>query len=177
MGLDSVEAPAKPWPDQAPVVALSTTPSLDALVPAQIEAVGDLKVMLKSLTALTSGGAAWGEKTAATFRQDVVDALDTPSRRSFTHAPWRSLAQSCRGKPSPLRRWRKPPAGRAEMAVLWPARSFSTSNGLGSHGIRRAGCARRCLAILTVPSSPLPEMAVSSWRLPRSRRPCVRNFL
>jgi acetolactate synthase-1/2/3 large subunit len=80
VGLDCVELQPKSWPYQVPVIALASTASLDALLPAQIEAVGDLKAMLKSLATLTSGGAAWGERAAATFRRDVVDALNTPSR-------------------------------------------------------------------------------------------------
>src|SRR6516164_8146739 len=76
VGLDGVELQPKPWPYQVPVIALSSTPSLDALVPAQIEAVGDLKAVLRSLTALASGGSAWGEKAAAIFRQNVADVLN-----------------------------------------------------------------------------------------------------
>src|SRR3546814_20755166 len=63
-----------------PVIALSNLPSLDALVPSEVEALGDLKVLLARLAAWTREGDNWGEKAAATFRQDVVAALDTPAK-------------------------------------------------------------------------------------------------
>ena len=49
IGLDAVELQPKPWPYDIPVIALSPTPSLDALVPARLEVIGDLKPLLARL--------------------------------------------------------------------------------------------------------------------------------
>jgi acetolactate synthase-1/2/3 large subunit len=42
VGLDAVELQPKPWPYTLPVLSLSSTPSTDALVPADPEIIGDL---------------------------------------------------------------------------------------------------------------------------------------
>src|SRR3546814_9226057 len=63
-----------------PVIALSYLPSRGALVPSEVEALSDLKVLLARLAEWTREGDNWGEKAAATFRQDVVAALDTPAK-------------------------------------------------------------------------------------------------
>src|SRR5262249_56840740 len=79
VGLDAVELQPKPWPYTLPVLALSSIPSLDAFVPADPEIVGDLKALLAGLAQWAPEGTNWGEKAAKTFRQDVRDALNTPS--------------------------------------------------------------------------------------------------
>ena len=45
VGLEAIELQPKPWPYALPVLALSNTPSLDAVVPAAPEVVGDLKTL------------------------------------------------------------------------------------------------------------------------------------
>jgi acetolactate synthase-1/2/3 large subunit len=57
VGLDAVELQPKPWPYTLPVLALSGTPSLDALVPAEPEVVGDLKSILAGLAEWATAGA------------------------------------------------------------------------------------------------------------------------
>jgi len=79
VGLDAVELQPKPWPYTLPVLALSSVPSLDALVPADPEIIGDLKALLSGLAQWAPEGTNWGEKAAKTFRQEVRDALNTPS--------------------------------------------------------------------------------------------------
>jgi acetolactate synthase I/II/III large subunit len=134
VGLDGVEFQPKPWPYQVPVIALSSIGSLDALVPAQMEAVGDLKAVLKSLATLTSGGAAWGEKAAATFRRDVVDALNTPSRGL---SPQRAMEVARAVLPREAIATCDAGASRLLVVQKWQSygpREFLTSNGLGSMG-------------------------------------------
>src|SRR6185503_1994029 len=79
VGLDAVELQPKPWPYTLPVLSLASVPSLDALVPADPEIVGDLKSLLAGLAEWAPEGTGWGEKAARSFRQQVSDALDTPS--------------------------------------------------------------------------------------------------
>src|SRR6267154_4188933 len=134
VGLDAVELQPKAWPYQVPVIAVSSTPSLDALVPAQFEAVGDIKGLLKALTTLTSGGAAWGEKAAAIFRQDVVNALNTPSRGL---SPQRAMEVARAVLPRDTIATCDAGASRLLVVQKWEAyapREFLTSNGLGSMG-------------------------------------------
>jgi acetolactate synthase I/II/III large subunit len=134
VGLDAVELQPKAWPYQVPVIAISSTPSLDALVPAQIEVVGDIKSLLKTLTTLVSGGAAWGEKAAAIFRQDVVDALNTPSRGL---SPQRAMEVARAVLPRNTIATCDAGASRLLVVQKWQSygpREFLTSNGLGSMG-------------------------------------------
>jgi acetolactate synthase-1/2/3 large subunit len=134
IGLDAVELQPKAWPYTIPVVALSNTPSLDALVPAQIEVIGDLKVLLSSLTEQCSGGNFWGEKSAATFRQDVVDALNTPSNGL---SPQRAMEVARAVLPRDTIATCDAGASRLLVVQKWQSygpREFLTSNGLGSMG-------------------------------------------
>ena len=62
VGLDAVELQPKPWPYTLPVLALSSVPSLDALVPADPEIIGDLKALLAGLAQWAPEGTNWGEK-------------------------------------------------------------------------------------------------------------------
>src|SRR5258705_11483327 len=68
VGLDAVELQPKPWPYTLPVLALSSTPSLDALVPADPEVVGNLRSLLAALAEWAPEGGNWGEKSARSFR-------------------------------------------------------------------------------------------------------------
>ena len=62
VGLDAVELQPKPWPYTLPVLALAGTPSLDALVPADPEVVGDLKAILAGLAEWVGSRAATGAR-------------------------------------------------------------------------------------------------------------------
>ena len=55
-------------------------PSLDALVPADPEVVGELGALLSALAEWAPERASWGEKAAREFRAQVNQALDRPSR-------------------------------------------------------------------------------------------------
>src|SRR5690606_1303609 len=79
VGLDAVELQPKPWPYRLPVLALSSVPSFDALVPADPEIVGNLKALLGALARWAPEGSNWGEKSAKSFREQVRDALNTPA--------------------------------------------------------------------------------------------------
>ncbi len=134
VGLDAVELQPKGWPYTTPLVALSNTPSLDALVPAEIEAIGDLKVLLRKITELCGGGSNWGEKAAAVFRQDVVDALNTPSKGL---SPQRAMEVARAVLPRETIATCDAGASRLLVVQKWQSygpREFLTSNGLGSMG-------------------------------------------
>jgi acetolactate synthase-1/2/3 large subunit len=134
VGLDAVELQPKPWPYQLPVLSLASVPSLDALVPADPEIIGDLKALLAALAQWAPEGGNWGEAAARTFRQDVRDALNTPatglsSQRTMEVAravlPRDTIATCDAG------------ASRLLVVQKWESygpREFLTSNGLGSMG-------------------------------------------
>jgi len=60
VGPDGVELQPKPWPYAAPVLALNSVQSTDALVPASLELVGGLGPLLASLTEFSAAGSGWG---------------------------------------------------------------------------------------------------------------------
>jgi acetolactate synthase I/II/III large subunit len=134
IGLDGVELQPKAWPYTTPVVALSSLPSLDALVPSEVEVLGDLKVLLACLAELARGGDNWGEKAAATFRQDVVDALNTPAKGL---SPQRAMEVARATLPRETIATCDAGASRLLVVQKWQSygpREFLTSNGLGSMG-------------------------------------------
>jgi acetolactate synthase-1/2/3 large subunit len=134
VGLDAVELQPKAWPYTIPVVALSNTPSLDAVVPSDIEVIGNLKVILRRLAELTPGGSNWGEKAATIFRQDVVDALNTPSNGL---SPQRAMEVARAVLPRNTIATCDAGASRLLVVQKWQSygpREFLTSNGLGSMG-------------------------------------------
>src|SRR4051794_28177850 len=79
IGLDGVELQPKPWPYSAPVLALSSVQSTDALVPASPELVGNLRPLLDSLVEFAPSGSGWGEAAAREYRQQLNDALEVPT--------------------------------------------------------------------------------------------------
>ncbi|MGV6873453.1 thiamine pyrophosphate-binding protein [Pseudochelatococcus sp. B33] len=134
VGLDAVELQPKAWPYNIPVVALSAMPSLDSLVPSQIEVVGDLKCLLGRVAELCKEGGNWGETAAATFRADVVDALNTPSRGL---SPQRAMEVARAVLPRDTVATCDAGASRLLVVQKWQSfgpREFLTSNGLGSMG-------------------------------------------
>ena len=134
VGLDAVELQPKAWPYDIPVIALSNTQSLDALVPSEIEVLGDLKTLLARLAEWCSGGGNWGEKSAATYRDDVVNALNTPSRGL---SPQRAMEIARATLPRNTIATCDAGASRLLVVQKWQSygpREFLTSNGLGSMG-------------------------------------------
>ena len=134
VGLDAVELQPKPWPYTLPVLALSSIPSLDAFVPADPEIVGDLKALLAGLAQWAPEGTNWGEKAAKTFRQDVRDALNTPSTGL---SPQRAMEVARAVLPRNTIATCDAGASRLLVVQKWEAyapREFLTSNGLGSMG-------------------------------------------
>ncbi|KLK94650.1 hypothetical protein AA309_02390 [Microvirga vignae] len=146
VGLDGVELQPKAWPYTTPLVALSSTPSLDALVPAEIEAIGDLKILLRKITDLCSGGSNWGERAASVFRQDVIDALNTPSKGL---SPQRAMEVARAILPRETIATCDAGASRLLVVQKWQSygpREFLTSNGLGSMGYAVPGALAARLA-------------------------------
>jgi acetolactate synthase I/II/III large subunit len=134
IGLDAVELQPKPWPYRLPVLALSSTPSLDALVPADPEVVADLKTLLAGLAEWAPEGIGWGEKSARLFRQQVGDALNTPSNGL---SPQRAVEVARAVLPRDTIATCDAGASRLLVVQKWQAyapRDFLTSNGLGSMG-------------------------------------------
>jgi acetolactate synthase-1/2/3 large subunit len=134
VGIDSIELQPKPWPYTAPVLALSCLPSTDAAVPALLEVVGDLKTLLACLAEWTSQGAGWGEQAARVFRDEVVDALNTPSTG---FSPQRVMEVARAALPRNTVATCDAGASRLLVVQKWEAygpREFLTSNGLGSMG-------------------------------------------
>src|SRR5437868_3846460 len=134
VGLDAVELQPKPWPYTLPVLALSGTPSLDALVPAEPEVVGDLKSILAGLADWATQGSNWGAKAAKTFRDDVNNALDTPSKGL---SPQRAMEISRAVLPRDTIATCDAGASRLLVVQKWQSygpREFLGSNGLGSMG-------------------------------------------
>ncbi|MGJ7036956.1 acetolactate synthase-1/2/3 large subunit [Shinella sp. BE166] len=134
VGLDAVELQPKAWPYAIPVIALSSTPSLDALVPSQFEIIGNLNVLLAQVAALCGQGGNWGEKAAAAFRTDVTNALNTPSTGL---SPQRAMEVARSILPRETIATCDAGASRLLVVQKWQSygpREFLTSNGLGSMG-------------------------------------------
>jgi acetolactate synthase-1/2/3 large subunit len=134
VGLDAVELQPKPWPYSLPVLALASVPSLDALVPADPEIIGDLKPLLAALAQWAPDGTGWGEKAARSFRQDVRDALNTPATGL---SPQRTMEVARAVLPRDTIATCDAGASRLLVVQKWEAygpREFLTSNGLGSMG-------------------------------------------
>jgi acetolactate synthase-1/2/3 large subunit len=146
VGLDAVELQPKPWPYTLPVLALSSVPSLDALVPADPEIVGDLKALLAGLAQWAPEGNNWGEKAAKTFRQEVSDALNTPSTGL---SPQRAMEVARAVLPRNTIATCDAGASRLLVVQKWEAygpREFLTSNGLASMGYAIPGALAARLA-------------------------------
>jgi acetolactate synthase-1/2/3 large subunit len=146
VGLDGVELQPKAWPYTAPVVSLANTPSLDALVPAGLEVVGNLKSLLGRLAEWCSGGGNWGEAAARTFRDDVVNALNTPATGL---SPQRAMEVARAVLPRDTVATCDAGASRLLVVQKWQSygpREFLTSNGLGSMGFAVPGALAARLA-------------------------------
>jgi acetolactate synthase-1/2/3 large subunit len=137
VGLDGVELQPKPWPYAAPVLAVSSVPSTDALVPANPELVGNLRALLDSLAEFAPAGSGWGEAAAREYRQQLNDALEVPSSGQGGLAPAR-LVEIARDV-LPRETVASCDAGASRLLVVqkWQAygpREFLTSNGLATMG-------------------------------------------
>ncbi len=134
VGLDAVELQPKPWPYALPVISLAPIPALDALVPARLEVIGDLQPLLARLAEDCAGGSEWGEKAAACFRAEVIDALDQPARGL---SPQRAMEVARAVLPRSTIATCDTGASRLLVVQKWQAygpHEFLTSNGLGSMG-------------------------------------------
>ena len=146
VGLDAVELQPKPWPYMLPVLALSSIPSVDALVPADPEIVGDLKALLAGLARWAPEGTNWGEKAARTFRHEVRDALNTPSTGL---SPQRTMEVARAVLPRNTIATCDAGASRLLVVQKWESygpREFLTSNGLASMGYAVPGALAARLA-------------------------------
>ena len=134
IGLDAIELQPKPWPYTLPVLALSSTPDTDAVVPATQEVIGDLKILLSRLTEWVPDGSGWGEKVAKDYREEVSAALDVKTKGLSTGAallvardvlPRNTIATCDAG------------ASRLLVVQKWQSygpQEFLTSNGLATMG-------------------------------------------
>ncbi|HEY8476276.1 MAG TPA: thiamine pyrophosphate-binding protein [Chloroflexota bacterium] len=134
VGLDAVELQPKPWPYTAPVLALSSAPSVDALVPATVELVGQLGPLLSGLAEWAPEGGGWGEPAAREFRRRVAAALDLPSAGL---SPQRLVEVARAVLPRETIATCDAGASRLLVVQKWQAygpREFLTSNGLATMG-------------------------------------------
>ena len=146
VGLDSIELQPKAWPYTTPVLALSSISSNDACVPASLEVVGNLKVLLARFSEWVSEGSAWGEKAAQVFRDEVIDALNTPSTGL---SPQRAMEVARAALPRNTIATCDAGVSRLLVVQKWKAygpREFLTSNGLGSMGYAIPGALAARLA-------------------------------
>jgi acetolactate synthase-1/2/3 large subunit len=139
VGLDGIELQPKPWPYTVPVLSLASVSSLDALVPASLEVIGDLKGILSAFAEWAPEGSNWGERAAAQFRRDVATALDTPSSGL---SPQRAMEVARATLPRDTIATCDAGASRLLVVQKWQSygpREFLTSNGLGSMGFAVPG--------------------------------------
>lgn len=139
IGLDAVELQPKAWPYSAPVLSISATPTTDAMVPIGTEVVGPVGPILDRLAEFSSGGTGWGEKAAAAYRDDVINALNTPSSGL---SPQRVMEVARAVLPRDTIATCDAGASRLLVVQKWEAygpREFLGSNGLGSMGYALPG--------------------------------------
>ncbi|MBU2533870.1 MAG: thiamine pyrophosphate-binding protein [Alphaproteobacteria bacterium] len=139
VGLDAVELQPKAWPYNAPVLGIAAIPNLDAVVPASCEVIGPVGKLLSRLAAFSSGGSGWGEKAARAYRDDVVNALNTPSTGL---SPQRVMEVARAVLPRDTVATCDAGASRLLVVQKWESygpREFLGSNGLGSMGYALPG--------------------------------------
>jgi acetolactate synthase-1/2/3 large subunit len=146
VGLDAVELQPKPWPYRIPVLAISSTPLLEATIPAALEVIGDLKSLLAGLAEWAHEGSGWGERAATDFRNEVNAALDMPSRGL---SPQRVMEVARAVLPRNTMASCDAGASRLLVVQKWQSygpREFLASNGLGSMGFAIPGAMAAKLA-------------------------------
>ncbi len=134
VGLDAVELQPKPWPYTSPVLALNSVQSTDALVPATLELVGNLRPVLASLVEFAATGSDWGEGAARWYRQQLADALEVPANGL---APARLVEVARDVLPRDTVASCDAGASRLLVVQKWRSygpREFLTSNGLATMG-------------------------------------------
>lgn len=139
VGLDAIELQPKPWPYAAPVLSIAAAPDRDVVVPAAAEVVGPVGKILSRLAAFASAGGGWGEKPAAQYRADVVDALNVPSTGL---SPQRVMEVARAVLPRETIATCDAGASRLLVVQKWESygpREFLGSNGLGSMGYALPG--------------------------------------
>jgi acetolactate synthase-1/2/3 large subunit len=146
VGLDAVELQPKAWPYGTPLLSLVNTPTLDALVPAALEILGNISGLLKGLQAGIGGQGEWGERAARKFRSAVVDALNVPTTGLSPHR-----AMEIARATLPRETIATCDAGASRLLVVqkWQSygpREFLTSNGLGTMGYAIPGALAARLA-------------------------------
>ena len=108
--------------------------------------VSDLKVLLERLAGWVHSGDNWGEKAAAVFRRDVIDALNTPATGL---SPQRAMEVARAALPRNTIATCDAGASRLLIVQKWESygpREFLTSNGLGSMGYAVPGALAARLA-------------------------------
>jgi acetolactate synthase-1/2/3 large subunit len=150
VGMDAIELQPKPWPYTLPVLSFASTPSLDALVPAASEVIGDLPSLLAGLAEWTPEKS-WGQQAAKEFRDKVTNALNTPSTGL---SPQRTLEVARAILPRDTVATCDAGVSRLLVVQKWQSygpREFLTSNGLGSMGFAIPGALAARLAHPTRP--------------------------
>ncbi len=138
VGLDAIELQPKPWPYKLPVLSLAAHANLDAVVTGTNEVMGDLKGMLAGLAEFAPERS-WGEQASKTFREQVVNALNTPAKGL---SPQRALEVARAALPRDTVATCDAGASRLLVVQKWESygpREFLTSNGLGSMGFAIPG--------------------------------------
>jgi acetolactate synthase-1/2/3 large subunit len=146
VGLDAVELQPKAWPYGTPLLSLTNTPTLTALVPATIEIVGEIGGLLDGLSSGLGGQGEWGEKAAAKFRTDVINALNVPTKGL---SPQRAMEVTRAALPRDTIATCDAGASRLLVVQKWQSygpREFLTSNGLGTMGYAIPGALAARLA-------------------------------
>jgi len=134
VGLDAVELQPKPWPYPTKVLALSVVAATDAIVPAALDVIGDLKALLHAFAQWAAEGANWGETAARSFRAEVTRALDTPCRAL---SPQRLVEVARAVMPRGTAVTADSGASRLLVVQKWTTyapHEFMTSNGLATMG-------------------------------------------
>jgi acetolactate synthase I/II/III large subunit len=146
VGLDAIELQPKPWPYNAPVLSISSVPDTNGVVPVTLEVVGNLRALLSGMIDWSSNSSDWGERAAHAFRQDVIDALNTPSTGL---SPQRAMEIARAVLPRDTIATCDAGASRLLVVQKWQSygpREFLTSNGLGSMGYAVPGALAARLA-------------------------------
>jgi acetolactate synthase I/II/III large subunit len=151
IGVDGVELQPKAWPYAIPVLSLAGVPSLDAMIPFNLEVISDLKKLMRALREYLPAGGGWGKKSAAIFRQDVSNALNVPTKGLSPQAAMEVARQVL-----PRDTIATCDAGASRLLVVqkWESygpREFLTSNGLGSMGYAIPGALAARIAYPTRP--------------------------
>lgn len=152
IGVDAVELQPKPWPYQIRTVSLSSVASVEGVIPAELEIVGNLKLLMRSLIDAVASKECWGKLSANDFRLEVRNALNTPSTGL---SPQRAMEVARAILPRETVASCDAGASRLLVVQKWESygpREFLTSNGLGSMGFAIPGALGARLAF---PSRPV----------------------